>query len=165
MGIAHAVKFFSDVQERFWIKKGAAPYVGSLNLGQVWEGTDNQTRVVLRKVPNPRGGFLEVNRASYSVSLPVQSYPAAAYPRNARWRTSWSGSILAMPAIGPSRPSSETGLRSPSSRPVTRHRSCHSFLAKDEGKNSCTSICTAWHSQGAQCHNGSRRCLFLYQNP
>ena len=40
-----AVKFFSDVTERFWIKDGAAPYGGSLPLGQVWEGTDNQTRV------------------------------------------------------------------------------------------------------------------------
>jgi monoamine oxidase len=40
-----AVKFFSDVRERFWIKKMAAPYGGSLTLGQVWEGTDNQTRV------------------------------------------------------------------------------------------------------------------------
>jgi monoamine oxidase len=39
------VKFFSDVKERFWIKEKAAPYGGSLTLGQVWEGTDNQTRV------------------------------------------------------------------------------------------------------------------------
>ncbi|MGH9890601.1 MAG: flavin monoamine oxidase family protein [bacterium] len=44
-----AVKFFSDVKERFWIneKEKAAPYGGSLTLGQVWEGTDNQTRVIL----------------------------------------------------------------------------------------------------------------------
>jgi monoamine oxidase len=45
MGMGPAVKFFSDVKERFWIKEGAAPYGGSLRLGQVWEGTDNQTRV------------------------------------------------------------------------------------------------------------------------
>jgi monoamine oxidase len=62
MGMAPAVKFFSDVQERFWIKKGAAPYGGSLKLGQVWEGTDNQTRVVLGKAPNSRGGLLEVKQ-------------------------------------------------------------------------------------------------------
>jgi monoamine oxidase len=45
MGMGPAVKFFSDVMERFWIKEGAAPYGGSSTLGQVWEGTDNQTRV------------------------------------------------------------------------------------------------------------------------
>jgi monoamine oxidase len=41
-----AVKYFSDLKERFWIKKKAAPLGGSLTLGQVWEGTDNQTRLV-----------------------------------------------------------------------------------------------------------------------
>lgn len=45
MGMAPAVKFFTEVKERFWIKQKAAPYGGSLTLGQVWEGTDNQTRV------------------------------------------------------------------------------------------------------------------------
>jgi monoamine oxidase len=45
MGMGPAVKFFSDMKERFWIKKNAAPSGGSLTLGQVWEGTDNQTRV------------------------------------------------------------------------------------------------------------------------
>jgi monoamine oxidase len=40
-----AVKFFSNVKERFWIKDGFAPMGGSLEIGQVWEGTDNQTRV------------------------------------------------------------------------------------------------------------------------
>jgi monoamine oxidase len=44
MGMEPAVKFFSDVKERFWIKEHAAPYGGALALGQVWEGTDNQTR-------------------------------------------------------------------------------------------------------------------------
>ena len=45
MRMNDAVKYFSDVKERFWIKKKAAPYGGSLRLGQVWEGNDNQTRV------------------------------------------------------------------------------------------------------------------------
>jgi phosphatidylserine/phosphatidylglycerophosphate/cardiolipin synthase-like enzyme/monoamine oxidase/subtilisin family serine protease len=45
MGMGPAVKFFSEVKERFWIKEKAAPFGGSLRLGQVWEGTDNQTRV------------------------------------------------------------------------------------------------------------------------
>jgi monoamine oxidase len=45
LGMAPAVKFFSDMKERFWIKEKAAPYGGALKLGQVWEGTDNQTPV------------------------------------------------------------------------------------------------------------------------
>ena len=45
MGWGVAVKFFSNVRERFWIKDGFAPMGGSLEIGQVWEGTDNQTRV------------------------------------------------------------------------------------------------------------------------
>jgi monoamine oxidase len=45
MNTGPAVKFFSDMKERFWIKDAAAPFGGSLALGQVWEGTDNQTRV------------------------------------------------------------------------------------------------------------------------
>jgi monoamine oxidase len=40
-----AVKFFSKVKKRFWVKEGFAPLAGSLEIGQVWEGTDNQTRV------------------------------------------------------------------------------------------------------------------------
>src|ERR1051325_1948982 len=42
-GIGKAAKFFSNVKERFWIKQGAAPLGGSVDFGQVWEGTDNQT--------------------------------------------------------------------------------------------------------------------------
>jgi monoamine oxidase len=47
MGMDPAVKCFSDAKKRFWIeeKPPAAPYGGSSRLGQVWEGTDNQTRV------------------------------------------------------------------------------------------------------------------------
>jgi len=44
MGSGAAVKFFSNVKERFWVKDGFAPLGGSLEIGQVWEGTDNQTR-------------------------------------------------------------------------------------------------------------------------
>lgn len=57
-GIGHvqmngAVKYHSDLKQRFWIQeppplnrdRGSAPYGGSLQIGQVWEGTDNQTRV------------------------------------------------------------------------------------------------------------------------
>ena len=46
IGLLHmngAVKHFSKVKTRFWIKNKAAPYGGASQLGQVWEGTDNQT--------------------------------------------------------------------------------------------------------------------------
>lgn len=43
MGWGAAVKCFSLVKGRFWIKDGYAPLGGSLEIGQVWEGTDNQT--------------------------------------------------------------------------------------------------------------------------
>lgn len=39
-----AAKFFSNVGARFWIKQGAAPLGGAPDIGQVWEGTDNQTQ-------------------------------------------------------------------------------------------------------------------------
>ena len=45
MASGAAVKFFSNVKERFWVEAGLAPLGGSLEIGQVWEGTDNQTRV------------------------------------------------------------------------------------------------------------------------
>lgn len=48
-----AVKLFTEVGRRFWIQHGQAPAGGSLALGQVWEGTDNQTRVP----PVGVGGF------------------------------------------------------------------------------------------------------------
>ena len=44
LGWGPAVKFFSKVGHRFWIKDGFAPLGGSSEIGQVWEGTDNQTR-------------------------------------------------------------------------------------------------------------------------
>jgi monoamine oxidase len=53
VGMGDCVKFFSNMKKRFWIAekdkahpyRGSAPYGGSSTLGQVWEGTDNQTRV------------------------------------------------------------------------------------------------------------------------
>ena len=45
IGMGPAIKYFSDMKERFWIKEKAAPSGGSSTLGQIWEGTDNQTRV------------------------------------------------------------------------------------------------------------------------
>ena len=45
MEMGGAVKFFTDLTERFWLKTGHAPVGGALALGQVWEGTDNQVRI------------------------------------------------------------------------------------------------------------------------
>jgi monoamine oxidase len=45
MNTGPASKHFSDLQERFWIADGQAPLGGSLEMGQVWEGTDNQMLV------------------------------------------------------------------------------------------------------------------------
>ena len=81
MGMDPAIKFFSDVKERFWIRKGAAPYGGSSTLGQIWEGTDNQTRVVLGKLPNPRGGLIEVKQG---IVLSVFAGPILPGPRGPR---------------------------------------------------------------------------------
>ena len=44
-GMGPCVKYFSAMKEPFWVKEQAAPYGGSLTVGQVWDGTDNQTRV------------------------------------------------------------------------------------------------------------------------
>ena len=43
MGEGPAVKFFTDLKKRFWVGEKAAPYGGATKLGQIWEGTDNQT--------------------------------------------------------------------------------------------------------------------------
>lgn len=77
IGMAPAVKFFSDVKERFWIKENAAPYGGSLDIGQVW-----------RALTTRRGS---ANRASYSASLPAQSFPAHAAHVSLRQTSSRKG--------------------------------------------------------------------------
>jgi monoamine oxidase len=67
MGNGPAVKFFSCFKSRFWIteKIPSAPSGGTLKLGQIWEGTDNQMQtkgqdVVLNVfagpiLPGPKG--------------------------------------------------------------------------------------------------------------
>jgi monoamine oxidase len=42
-GSGKAAKCFSRMTSRFWLRSGFAPVGGSLDIGQVWEGTDNQT--------------------------------------------------------------------------------------------------------------------------
>ena len=43
MHMGPAIKFFTGFDARFWIRKGFAALGGADGLGQVWEGTDNQT--------------------------------------------------------------------------------------------------------------------------
>ncbi|MGH8526346.1 MAG: FAD-dependent oxidoreductase, partial [Gammaproteobacteria bacterium] len=44
MASGDCIKFFTTASDRFWLQHPpAAPYGGTLKLGQVWEGTDNQT--------------------------------------------------------------------------------------------------------------------------
>jgi monoamine oxidase len=45
LGYGPATKFFSYLNDRFWIKRREAPSGGSLEIGQVWEGTENQIQV------------------------------------------------------------------------------------------------------------------------
>lgn len=46
MRMGPAVKFFSELDRRFWIDAGHAPLGGAMEVGQVWEGTDNQMLLV-----------------------------------------------------------------------------------------------------------------------
>lgn len=50
-----AVKLFTEVGTRFWIPQRQAPMGGSLPLGQVWEGTDNQTQLPVRRGARRQG--------------------------------------------------------------------------------------------------------------
>ena len=73
MNMDDAVKFFSDVKKRFWIEDKAAPYGGSMEIGQVWEGTDNQTRVKVDKC-DPQGRCLK-ERQEQGIVLSVFAGP------------------------------------------------------------------------------------------
>ena len=57
MRMNDAIKFHTRLTERFWVTeqpwlraRGSAPYGGSRRIGQIWEGTDNQTRVGKQRV-------------------------------------------------------------------------------------------------------------------
>jgi monoamine oxidase len=76
MRMRPAVKFFSDVKERFWIKEKAAPYGGALTLGQVWEGTDNQTQV--REIPDPQDPQGQPRKVEQGIVLSVFAGPILA---------------------------------------------------------------------------------------
>jgi monoamine oxidase len=87
MGSGAAVKFFSTVKERFWVKSGFAPLGGSLEIGQVWEGTDNQTRVrgqdiVLSVFTGSRTPSVADYKAGLGRLYPADSASDSGYLRN-----------------------------------------------------------------------------------
>lgn len=43
MGAGPAIKYLTNVKDRFWIRRNLAPSGASDHLGMIWEGTDNQT--------------------------------------------------------------------------------------------------------------------------
>jgi monoamine oxidase/V8-like Glu-specific endopeptidase len=45
MYVGPAVKYFTELKSRVWIKSGGAPLGGATGLGQVWESTDEQMRL------------------------------------------------------------------------------------------------------------------------
>jgi monoamine oxidase len=75
-GMGAAAKFFSRLDDRFWIRDGASPLGGSSDIGQVWEGTDNQTRVKGQDIVlNVFTGSRIPTEAQYLAGL-RQLYPA-----------------------------------------------------------------------------------------
>jgi monoamine oxidase len=59
-----AVKFFSNLKDRFWIGEKAAPSGISSEIGMIWEGTDNQTLVGKQEIELSvyAGGFAKTGR-------------------------------------------------------------------------------------------------------
>ena len=103
METGDAVKFFSDVEERLWLKTGHAPYGGSLALGQVWEGTDNRTRIggqglVLSVFAGGRSPMPNEKDFKRELKKLYRNYPEKARTKFANW---------------PGRPFIKAGLVSP----------------------------------------------------
>ena len=90
-----AVKLFTEVGRRFWVKNRQAPSGGSLALGQVWEGTDNQTLTPPRLGgPRPQGvvlsafaGGRKVTQSGMTAELAklFRNFPAAPRQLFADW--------------------------------------------------------------------------------
>ncbi|HEX4960878.1 MAG TPA: FAD-dependent oxidoreductase [Thermoanaerobaculia bacterium] len=59
-----AVKYFSGLKDRFWIRENAAPSGISSDIGMIWEGTDNQTQVGDQEIvlSHFAGGFAKSGR-------------------------------------------------------------------------------------------------------
>ena len=110
MRMNDAVKYFSDLKKRFWIEKKAAPYGGSLRLGQVWEGTDNQTRV------GKQGILLSVFAGPVSASRRAPTRDDFDRELRRLYPYDYGDYAKHLTKKPPFRP---TGPTSPSSRPVT----------------------------------------------
>ena len=90
MGSGDAVKFFTDVPDRFWLKDLSAPYGGSLTLGQVWQGTDNQTRVDQQGIVlSAFAGARSPTEGTFKRELKklFENYPTTAKTALANWPT------------------------------------------------------------------------------
>ena len=104
MNSGDCIKHFTTAPDRFWLQHPpAAPYGGTLKLGQVWEGTDNQTGIGSRQaavlsvfagplVPDPLkpgGKGLRVPSEKECVSelrrLYGKRYPAKTNTKNTRY--------------------------------------------------------------------------------
>ena len=111
MGMDPAVKFFSDVKKRFWIKQGGRP---------LWRLIDDRPGLGGHRQSDAVRRRQAKRTESCSVSLLARSVPAA---RAHRKRTFMNGVEASLPRIPEQRrrktPASPTGPTSPSSRPVT----------------------------------------------
>jgi hypothetical protein len=121
LGMGAAAKFFSNVKERFWVRDGFAPLGGSLEVGQVWEGTDNQTRrpgqdIVLSVFTGMRIPSVDEYKKGLNVLYPSNPRDRdSGYLRNLRRRCSSTG-----------RGSRSSGPATPDPGPVRSSRSARS---------------------------------------
>lgn len=110
LGSGPAVKFFSRLGRRFWIEQGWAPLGGSLDIGQVWEGTDNQMQVGDQPIVlNVFTGARTPTESQYIDGL-ARLYP----PTPGRARSGYRANLKATKVVDWSRqPFIRTGYSSP----------------------------------------------------
>ena len=93
IGMAPAVKFFSDVTERFWIKQEGCP---------IWRLINDRTGLGGHRQPDAGPPKTNCNRESCSASLLALSFPAGEYPTEkqftdglkALYKTYGTGNVL-----------------------------------------------------------------------
>jgi monoamine oxidase len=110
LGMGAAVKFFSRVKRRFWVRDGFAPMGGSPTIGQVWEGTDNQTRIPGQEtVISVFTGARTPTEAQYRAGL-AELYPATP----GRTDSGYAANVLGtLPVDWSRQPFIRTGYSSP----------------------------------------------------
>ncbi|MBK6873580.1 MAG: FAD-dependent oxidoreductase [Kineosporiaceae bacterium] len=110
LGWGPAVKFFSRLSRRFWVEQGWAPLGGSLDIGQVWEGTDNQAQTGKQPIVlNVFTGARTPTKSQYTDGL-ARLYPAV----TGRPRSGYRANLLAAEVVDWSRqPFIRTGYSSP----------------------------------------------------